>query len=198
MNITVEYKDEATPFLNYIIQNRPKWKATALKSAGWRTSQELKKGIKSAAPGGAPYEPLHLDNTKRRALERVMGGKIRRNYPPMGQLQKAIGYYGKMADKGIVPVGWLSRTAVYLGDKQQQGYKTEITPKVRRLFAAAGIKLSKNKRVLSTPSRKTFAPMEAMLSRIARDQFASKLISYFNGNTERGTAASKRVYRVYK
>lgn len=198
MNITVEYKDNATPFLNYIIANNPKWKTSALKSAGWRTSQELKKGIRSAAPGGSPYEPLHLDNKKRRALEKIMGGKVRRNYPPMGQLQKAIGYYGTMASRGVVPVGWLSKTAVYLGDKQQKGYSTEVTPKVRRMFAAAGIKLSKNKSRLQTPSRKTFAPMETMLSRIAQDQFASKLISYFNGNTARGTAASKRTYRVYK
>lgn len=198
MIFTVTFADEATPFLKRIIAAHPKWQASALKSAGWRTSSEIKKGIKSEAPGGQAYEPLHLDNKKRRALEAIMGGNVKRTYRPMGRLRMAIGYQGKLAPTGTVPVGWLSRSAVYLGDKQQAGYSTEVTPKVRRMFAAAGIKIGRGKTKLTTPSRKTFKPMQTMLAKIAQQQFATKLLSYYQGNGTRSKAASKRTYKVYK
>ncbi len=198
MNIVVEYNDFASPFMATVISNNPKWMASALKSAGWRVSREIKKGMRSRAPGGHPYAPPHLPNRLRSALESIVGGKVKRYYRPMGNLINAIGYDKTRAGAGVVTVGWLSRSAVYLGRKQQEGFQTPVTDKVRRTFAAAGIKLSVGKTNLEAPSRPTFSPMESMLEGIARDQFETKMLSYVSGNSGRGTSSSARIYRVYR
>lgn len=197
MNVIVEYSDFASPFMAEVIKNNPKWIASSLKSAGWKVSREIKKGMRSRAPGGQPYAPAHLTNKQRAALEKVLGGKVKRYYRPMGNLINAIGYDKTNAAAGVVTVGWLSKSSVYLGSKQQEGFQTPVTPAVRRAFAAAGIKLSVQKKELEAPSRPTFSPMESMLERIAKDQFESKILSYVSGNSSRGTAASGRVYKVY-
>ncbi len=198
MDIVVEYEDFATPFMATVIANNPNWVASSLKSAGWKVSREIKKGMRSRAPGGKPYALPHLTNKQRAALEGVLGGKVKRYYRPMGNLINAIGYDKTKASAGVVTVGWLSQSAVYLGGKQQEGFETPVTDKVRRAFAAAGIKLSSNKQNLETPSRPTFSPMENMLANMARDQFETKILSYVSGNSGRSSASSRRIYKVYR
>lgn len=198
IELTIEYKDSAFPLLELIARNNTNWQRSALKSTGWKVSSEIKKGIKSNAPGGKAYAPLSLNGQKRKALELITGGKIRNRYTIMGQLRQAIGYEGKKASTGVVPVGWLSSSAPYLGKKLQAGFETPVTPQLRRLYAAAGLKINKRKKFLKTPARPTLDPMEPQLAVIAQKWFQDKMTSYLSGNGKRSVASSKRIYKVYK
>ena len=197
MELKITYDDMSTPFLKQLVANNPKWIASALKSAAWQTQKTIKSGIKSGAPGGQEYAPM-MPAKMRRALEEVLGGDGKTRYPPMGRLQQAVGYDKSQANEGIVTVGWLSHSSVYLGSKQQQGYETEVTDRIRRAFAAAGIKLKAGKTALHTASRPTFDPMMPIVAPVAAQAMQDKLLSYINGNTSRSSAASNRVYHVYK
>ena len=198
LQTTVEIDDSFSPFIQMIIRNKPKWVADALKSAGWKSSTRMKKEIRSGAPGGRKYARLSLTGEKRRRLETVSGGRVKGKYTIMGDLSKAIGYEGRLAVTGVVPTGWLSSSAPYLGRKLQSGFETPVTPEIRRLYAAAGLKIGKKKKFLKTPARPTLDPMHSLIQRIAQEQFAAKIESYLNGNTTRSKARSKRIYKVYK
>ena len=54
-------------------------------------------------------------------------------------------------------LGWISSSAEKLGSLQEQGGKTMITSKMRKMFAAAGIPLS-GKVELRIPKRPTIQP----------------------------------------
>ena len=198
IELEVVYKDGAFPLLELIARSNKSWQAAALKSTAWKVSSEIKKGIKSNAPGGKAYAPLSLAGQKRKALEMITGGKVRNRYTIMGQLRQAIGYEGKKSPTGVVPVGWLSSSAPYLGKKLQEGFETPVTPQLRRLYAAAGLKINKHKKFLKTPARPTLYPMEPQLAVTAKKWFHGKMLSYLSGNTARSKAASKRIYKVYK
>lgn len=198
INISVSYEDAGFPMLELIAKENTKWQASALKSTAWKVSSEIKKGIKSGAPGGREYSPLSLYGQKRRALEIVSGGTVKSRYTIMGRLRQAVGYEGKAALTGVVPVGWLSGSSAKLGERLQEGFETPVTPAVRRMYAAAGLKIGKRKEFLRTPARPTMDPMKNELARVAKTWFQAKILSYFMGNNLRGVAKSKRIYEVYK
>lgn len=197
MEIQIEMRDMATPYLKSLVENNPKWLASALKSAAWKTQRAVKSGIQSGSPGGHPYSPL-MPNKMRRSLESVLGGNVKSRYNPMGRLRMAVGYDSSKADMGVVTVGWLSHSAVYLGGKQQEGYSITVTDSLRRAFAAAGIKLGAGKTQLEVKSRPTFDPMMPVVRPIASKAVEAKLLSYVLGNNSRSSAASTRIYKVYK
>lgn len=199
MEIDLEFKDEASPFLEMLVKNNPKWQIDALKSAAWLTSRVIKREMKTKAPGGKQWAPMSLTGKKRRALEIITGGKVASRYTLYGRLVQAIGYEGRLAAiEGAVPVGWLSWQSQQLGEKLQEGFTTDVTPKVRKLYAAAGLKISKHKVALVTPARPVLDPMKNKLAYVATKQFEKKILSYMMGNTTRSKASSKARYVVYQ
>lgn len=197
MQLQITYEDMATPYLKQLVANNPKWIASALKSAAWKSQKVIKSGIQSGAPGGQAYAPMMPDKM-RRALDIALGNTGKTRYSPMGRLQRAVGYDSSRANQGSVTVGWLSHSAVYLGSKQQEGFSTEVTDKLRRAFAAAGIKLSADKNQLHTASRPTFPPVLPDVSAVAAQAMQDKLLSYIMGNTQRSAVSSGRTYKVYR
>lgn len=198
MDIKLELDDMATPFLKELAGNNPKWIASALKSAGYYAQKAIKEGIRSESPGGQPYAAHALDDWHRAKLERALTGNNRRSYPIMGRLRQAVGYDKSQADAGIVTVGWLSQSAAFLGGKQQTGFQTIMTEKMRCAFFAAGMHPGKNKITTETKSRETFAPMTREVQTLASKVMEQRLVSYINRNQERSAASGKRVYRVFR
>lgn len=198
MDIKLELDDMATPFLKELAGNNPKWIASALKSAGYYAQKAIKEGIRSESPGGQPYAAHALDDWHRAKLERALTGNNRRSYPIMGRLRQAVGYDKSQADVGIVTVGWLSQSAAFLGGKQQVGYATPMTDRMRKAFFAAGLHPSSSKLMITTQPRQTFAPMAPRVREVASAVMQQKIISYINGSQERSAASGKRTYRVYK
>ncbi len=198
MDIRLEYEDMATPFMKQLVEDNPKWIASALKSAAYYSQKAIKEGIRSEAPGGQAYAPHVLDDWHRAKLERALTGWNEKKYPIMGKLRQAVGYDKSHADEGVVTVGWLSHSAAYLGRRQQAGYATPMTDRMRKAFFAAGLHPSSSKLMITTQPRQTFAPMAPRVQEVASAVMQRKIISYVNGSQERSAASGKRVYRVYK
>jgi len=197
MRLEIQYDDPLTPFLQRVISEKPQWIASALKSAGFWSQKQIKAGIKSGAPGGRPYTTLMPAHMRRR-LEMAFGNDARRSYKPMGKLANAVGYDKTKANQGIVTVGWLSQSAVRIGTKQEKGFFTQVTDKLRGAFMLAGIYFPQNKTQIAVPARQTYEPMKPVIARGAPKQVELKLINYLQGATKRSQATSKRVYRVYQ
>ncbi|MDF2631430.1 MAG: hypothetical protein K0Q85_26 [Caproiciproducens sp.] len=196
MDLRAELQDEARPLFNRIITEKPQWLGSAMKSAGYWAQQELKKGIRSGAPGGRQYRAL-MPAYLRSKLEGVVSGKAKRTYKPLGDLVQAVGYDKSRAREGIVTTGWLSASAVRIGTKQEKGFITAVTDKLRNAFHAAGLKIGENKTQITIQALPTYQPMHPLIEKGAPERVQAKIADYINGATQRSAASSKRVYRVY-
>ncbi|WP_444314083.1 hypothetical protein [Megamonas funiformis] len=193
--VRVSVKDEALNKLDYYAEAYPVFYKRALKSLGWYSQQEIKKGIRSGAPGGKKYKDL-IKPSKRRQIDKAFRKKTKSRYLPMGRLRNAVGYDTKEVNRGIVTVGWLSRTAVRIGSIMENGIYYYVTPKMRKALLRG--RIYTNKKIIEIPARPTFGPMTVVLE--------PKLVNYLNGKVEqfiqnpnlRGTKSSNRRYRVYK
>jgi len=159
MNEEVKIINTATPFLRQVSGELPRETRRAIKSAGWWLQQDLKRGIAAGAPGGQQYEPFSKLPTKLRSINKSgKFKKVRRSNKkkPLGRLGSAV-RYKFYSDSIRAVVGWISSSAEKLGSLQEQGGKTMITSKMRRMFRAAGILLSR-KTELRIPKRPTIQP----------------------------------------
>lgn len=196
MKTTVEVIDEASPWLEWAAEAFPNFTRSALKSTGWWLSQEIKKGIRSGAPGGKRY-PKRMEAKRRRPLEAKFGGQSKRMYPWLGQLPKAVGYQYQKGDNSVL-VGPLSPSAVKLFEKHESGSRSPATRKVRRAYFAAGVGISPSKRTIDLPARPTIGTIyEAYESKIT-PHVEEKIWSYLTGSKSRSKRTSARKYRVIK
>ena len=159
-NAIIKINDEATPFLAMVAQNFPKELSSALKSAGWWMSKNIKDGIKSGAPGGRKYKPLSNITKK---LSKARRPQI------LGKLRQLV-RYKYYADSNRVVIGWLNPNIAEIAEKQEQGYRTPITDAKRRMFAAEGIILPAKKAFFEIPKRETISPIY--------QQYASQVPEY--------------------
>ncbi len=196
MNFEIRFDDAVSPMLQEIIAEKPQWLGSAMKSAGWWAQRKIKEGISSGAPGVSKYAEL-IPNWLRSALDKSLGNPSKAYYEHMGKLVNAVGYDASQAAKGIIVVGWLSASAVYVGSKQKLGFITPLTDKMRLAFAAAGVTQSPSKTNIEVPARPTYGPMRNVISIGAPKKVEERLIQYMNGVTERSAKGSKRRYRVY-
>ncbi|MCF4150221.1 hypothetical protein L2W58_00160 [Dethiosulfovibrio sp. F2B] len=208
MSVTVSWKDMATPWVEDVIREFPEFRRRALKSVGWMMQKEIKKGIESGAPGGRRYAPLSgvARGVKAKSKLRVMKKKKVRS-GPLGKLRKAVGYQYK--DDGSLTVGWLSKSAVYLGSMQEKGRRLPVTEKMRRFWWSGarakkwpkvlkkGVRLRKETREIILPARPTIGPMREVLVPRIPGYFVKKIDGYMEDDMKRSTKKSKRKYRVY-
>ena len=192
INVDFLMIDGATPWLEYMATTKPDWMRKALKSFGWYSQQQIKAGIKSRAPGGRAYADFMPPDMRAR-LEAVFGNRPKKRYGPLGKLVNAVGYQFD-AGKQIVRVGWLSDSAVRLGENIEQGYSRAITDKMRKYFWAAGVQLS-TKSEISVAARHTFGPMQAILAPKAAAHIEDKILEYARAGVP-PTRKKTRKYRV--
>ena len=175
MDVDLLIIDSATPWLLYMATTKPDWMRKALKSFGYYAQQQIKAGIKSGAPGEQQYADF-MPPDMRAKLEAAFGNDARRKYGPLGKLVNAVSYQYDGANN-LVRFGWLSDSAVRLGEKIEQGYSKTITDKMREYFWAAGVPLS-NKSAIDVPARHTFGPMQAILAPMAAAYIEDKILEY--------------------
>lgn len=195
--------DNVTPWLDWAISHKADWTRKAIKSTAWYAQQEIKKGIRSSSPGGATYAE-RMSAAKRHDIEdssKRGGSKRKRRAGVLGNLLNAVGYQFKTAQ---VAIGWLSRSAVRIGSWHEKGVRQAITPKMRRLFFAAGVGLKASTTHIKLPSRPTYQPMFNHLRDKLPAYFESKFISYLAaGGPPRKLAwhelkrSQRRIYTVY-
>ncbi len=195
--------DNIAPWLDWAIKHKPDWTRKAIKSTAWYAQQEIKAGIRSEAPGGSRYAERMIAS-RRRDIEdtsRRGGSKQKRRAGVLGKLLNAVGYQVKPA---LAAIGWLSNSAVRIGSWHEAGKMQTITPKMRRLFFAAGVGLKASTTHINLPTRPTYAPMFNALRDKLPAWFESKFISYLvNGGPPQKIASSgmsrgrQRIYTVY-
>jgi hypothetical protein len=159
LNGNIQIINTATPFLRRVASELPRETRKAIKSSGWWLQQDLKRGIAAGAPGGQQYErfsqlPSRL-RTRKRKRKRVWGERNTRK-KPLGRLGAAV-RYKFYSDSIRAVVGWISPGAKRLGTLQEQGKNTTVTPRMRKMFAAAGIPLGR-KAEIRIPRRPTIEP----------------------------------------
>ena len=161
LSTSIKIDDTATPFLSYLARTFPEELNKALGALGWMLKNEIQDSIYGANPPGASWPPLSdiqtyrvLDDVKREK----MGKKLRAPATnPFGALVRAVGYRrDKHAMK--VQIGWLSASAASWALKLQKGFSTEVTPQMRRFFAASGLGIPKGG-TIETPGRDLIGPI---------------------------------------
>lgn len=203
MGLSFTVEDFATPWVEDVIRTFPDFRRKALKSTGWMIQKEIKAGIKSGAPGGKRYRPLvGIKRGKLRGIRVMKKGKPGK---PLGRLRLAIGYQYK--DDGSVVVGWLSRSAVLWGSRQEKGYRRRVTSRMRHLWWVSGrtqkgkirkkgVFLSHGKNEIETPARPTIGPMRQILVPRIPGYFNDKIEEYLEGDIE-GQSYSGKKYKVF-
>lgn len=193
MIIEIDMRDALTPTIKRALQHNAKWLRWVSKSVGYYVQKETKKGIESGSPGGADFDE-RLPVKARKALSRT----AKRQW--YGSLRKAVGY--EYAN-GSVRIGWTSRTAARYGELQEEGYRREVTNKVRTKWAEAVersngelINLSPKKEEIKVPERPVFDPMAGELKPLLPGYVQKKVNSYMQENVDFG--ANKPVRRKYK
>ena len=198
----VKITDSASPWLQWVVDNKPDWMRKALKSTGNFARQEIKSGIKSGAPAGKVYAAI-MDRNRSRDLmaARRVGAQTgpttargkrhaaRRKAPILGKLGAWIRYqYGN----GRVTVGWLAQWAVLFGSRMELGESEAVTKKIRGLYGGAAEGLKRSTTTIKVPARPTIGPMYSYLQPLVRTHFAGKLLYYMeNGGPPAKTSRNK-------
>jgi hypothetical protein len=176
----VNIKDEATPFIKRVAKETPKYIDRVIQSTGKMMKKEIQAGIESGAPGGQSYQEFSgLPKLTRQRKGGFVRVRRRANKKPLGRLKQAVRY--KMyKDSHRVIIGWISKSAEELGTIHETGKMVAITPKMRRLFFAAGIGLSNGKSQIAIPRRPTIGPEYEENAPKIPGYIERKLWSYIN------------------
>lgn len=194
MPVHVEITDSASPWLEWAAKEFPKFTASALKSTGWMMQKEIKEGIARKAPGGKAYLPT-MPAKKRKLFEQAFGRVAKGQYPVMGKLKQAIGYeFNKKRME--VTVGWLSISAVQLGKKLEEGFRTPVSDRTRRALARVGIFARSD--TWDVPPRPTIGPMFDYLEPRIHPYLEEKIWSKVEGQGQSGTARNPRKKYIVK
>jgi len=204
--MSISIRDEASPLLQMMIDKYPDATRGALKSVGYWAMKQIQGGISSQAPGGEQYAKFY-PQPLRRALDQILDGRGKSNYPPLGKLQRAIKYnYLNSNSRGMtVVVGWTSGSSINLGEKQQEGFSRPMTEAMRRAFDASfaklglKIRIAKSTTQISTPARPTISPMSGIIDAQAPAKFEGLFKQYIlSGPVTRSASGNKRQYKVLK
>lgn len=185
----VDVVDNAGPWLQWVLDTHSEWQRKAIKSTSWFAQQEIKKGIRSGAPGGRKYAE-RISAAKRNRLD----GSRKGRKAVLGKLVNAVGYQVKGQEAKI---GWLSASAVRLGTWLEKGVSQRTTARMRLLYFAAGIGMRSDTDSITVPARPTFDPMFAYLSPKLGPYFLGKIEEYLaNGGPPTKQIGKGRSYNV--
>lgn len=183
--------DEAGEWLQWVLDTHKDWQRKAIKSTANFARDEIKKGIKSGAPGGKKYKEIMDPNRSRdiMASRKYGATKSRRKLSKRGARRAARrgkrGALGRLASavryqyqEGSVNIGWLAEWAVRMGTRAEHGGTEAVTNKMRALFAAGAEGIKKGTTQIKIPARPTFDPMFAYLAPRLGPHFSAKIEEY--------------------
>lgn len=187
--------DTATPWIRSMMLGSPDWKRKALKSVGWMIAMQIKKGIRSGAPGGQAYAaPIPIG--VRQKIDAAFNLPPRQRYPILNKLAAAVGYqwHGEL---DAVEIGWTSASAVRIGSLQEEGFTRQVTPAMRGAFAEGGDPLKASTQELVIPARPTYGPMYRVVEPLTAPYLQQKLEDYATNPPPVGAAKPSRSYVVF-
>jgi hypothetical protein len=190
---SVEMEDGATPMLALMISSMPDYAKRALRHSAYETQKAIKEGIKSKAPGGQKYAAL-MPARKRRALESVFDGNVKRSYSIFGKLRQAIGF--EPLPGGGYEIGWLSPSAAKIGRILENGMKRNLSEDSRRGFWAAGVGVG-SKHYVEIPARPTIGPLFKVMKPKYPGMIEERITGYLQGAQHETRKKRNRKYKVY-
>lgn len=159
--------------------------ASAMKSEGWRLRNLIKIAITSGGPDGRKWEKLNphtgvlarakkgsvknfkmvwkgQKGSKKRARQ-YKGSMLSTRSAPLSKLAGAVRYDYDAADQ-MVSIGFIRGKGVSdgmlkLAGMHAKGFKTHITPKMRKMFFALGFPIKKTTTTLESPARPVIEPV---------------------------------------
>lgn len=185
--------------------------ASALKSEGFRLRDLIRTAIKTGGPDGGKWEKLNphtgiISMGKKRSIKNYKmvwkgkkGNKRRvRQYKdvmlstktaPLSKLAGAV-RYNYDADTQMVSIGFLQYAGVSAGmlklaGMHAKGFKTKITPKMRKMLFALGFPVKSSTSTLETPARPVIEPVfrqeEGDIMRNIESKFMASILRYMEG-----------------
>lgn len=199
--------DEATPWLRYLATTFPNELGRALGYLGSQLRQRIKETIYAGGPLGQEWQSL-ADMTAKNSMQALLrnewlpaSGRWSKSKPRKAsrkggdmpyatKLQQAV-RYSLDKQRLLLQVGWVSGSAGKFGRAVQGGLRgaknsfsfagrQPITEKMRRAFWAAGVPLSKSKRVLEQPERPLVRPVFFQVRPVLQEVLETRVLSYLN------------------
>lgn len=189
MIIEIDVVDEISSMLEHMGEKAPKALGRAAKSLGYHIQKEIKKQVRSGAPGGIPFE----ERIPRKIRRAVQGGRAASAW--YGKMANAIGYQYE-EKSGMLKIGWTSKTAALYGKIQEEGQMTAVTNEVRKKWRMAGYPLKADTAELDLPPRPIFEPMKPVIEPKITPFVQKKLNDYMTESVHVGQR-SRRKYKVY-
>lgn len=159
--------------------------ASALKSEGFRLRNLIKTAITSGGPDGGKWDKLNphtgvlarakkgtVKNFKmvwkgqkgsKKQVRQYKGSMLSTRSAPLSKLAGAVRYAYDPADQ-MVSIGFIHGQGVSdgmlkLAGMHAKGFKTHITPKMRKMLFALGFPVKKSTTTLETPARPVIEPV---------------------------------------
>lgn len=184
--ISIDVRDEITPFIRSWLQQNPRFIRSLTKSLGWYAQREIKalsrdSRVTSRWPKRTPLK-----------IRRKLDAQAPRQW--LGKLRNAIGY---QYYEGAVMIGWTSATSAMEGRIQEEGTQRTVTPFLRRFFGQRGVPLKGSTTHINVPARPLFEPaMELVQPKLGA--FVSQRVGeYINNGGFVKSAGKGRKYEVF-
>lgn len=176
--------------------------ASALKSEGWRIREVIKEAVEAGGPAGDKWKPLNphtqIFNKARKSARKGKRSKINPAAALMEEVRQATdtakrplerlakgARYTYTPGAKTVTVGFITARVMYLMKKAAEGFKTTITPKMRRMAFAIGFPLRKGTTQLVSPPRsvvpQVFRAERGRMVVNVRDKVAANVIGHLVG-----------------
>lgn len=180
--------DGITPYMAMLARTFPKELTRALGSIGYETKRELQAIMKAGSgPAGISWKPMsesvwvQFINYERRQKKLglsehgTMGtGEL------FGRLTRAVGYK-REKDLMRVRIGFLSLSASHLMRNLQQGFRTDVSTKLRRKFNTGFLQGAGEEIV--TPPRPLIAPHYRSIEGGLAARIEEKISTYLAGSS---------------
>jgi hypothetical protein len=176
--------------------------ASALKSEGWRIREVIKEAVEAGGPASDKWQPLNphtaVFNKARKSARKGKRSRINAAASlmeevnqatdtakrPLERLAKGARYTYTPGAK-TVTVGFITSRVMYLMKRAAEGFRTTITPKMRRMAFAIGFPLRKGTAAFISPPRSVVPQVfRAERTRIignVRDKVAANVLGQLIG-----------------
>lgn len=155
-----EVFDTVTPALSLLAKTHPREAKSSLRSGAYKLNKILKAEMREESPGGQRWPGRSTRDgkiLKKRRNGSLFAGRSG-NTSALGRLRAASRYKVRNGGRKVV-IGFLSRSAERLAALHAAGGSTTVTPKMRRMFAAAGRPLRRSTRTIALPRRRAVEPV---------------------------------------
>ncbi len=180
--------DEITPAMAMLARTFPAELNKALSSLGWILRKKVRESMRAGGPPGTSWaKSAGIGKIHHRGDRAWRTRASNPNQGAFGHLYMAVGY---LRDKAAqrVSIGFLSKESARYAVWVQEGFRTGITARMRRLFSARGLKLS-GKGSIETPARPLIGPVFRAVEDQIGPYIEAKIASYLQEKRMLGRAA---------